>query len=105
MPDNTQELETRIENLEKVINYLVSSDRYTIQKDVQVFDGRDFIFANGTGTKFGTEVGQKLAFYGVTPVDQPTTISDPAGGGTVDTQARTAINTIIDRLQELGLIA
>ncbi|HCV42628.1 MAG TPA: hypothetical protein DGH68_04020 [Bacteroidetes bacterium] len=36
---------------------------------------------------------------------QGATISDPSGGGTVDTQARSAINTIIDRLQAHGLIA
>lgn len=33
------------------------------------------------------------------------TIADPAGGATVDSQARTAIGTIIDRLQALGLIS
>lgn len=39
-------------------------------------------------------------------LDSPlTTISDPSGGATVDAQARTAINTIIDRLQALGLIS
>jgi hypothetical protein len=33
------------------------------------------------------------------------TVTDPTGGLTVDAEARTAINAIIDRLQELGLIA
>lgn len=33
-----------------------------------------------------------------------TTISDPAGGATVDTQARTAINAILDLLQAKGLM-
>lgn len=32
------------------------------------------------------------------------TISDPSGGMTVDSEARSAINDIIDRLQSLGLI-
>jgi hypothetical protein len=63
----------------------------------------------GTGTLRGIKIGSAtsslLGFYGVTPVDQPATVADPAGGGTVDTEARTAINAIIDRLQELGLIA
>lgn len=36
---------------------------------------------------------------------QEATISDPTGGATIDSQARTAINTIIDRLQAHGLIA
>lgn len=65
--------------------------------------------AGGTGTLRGIKIGSAtsslLGFYGVTPVDQPATVADPAGGGTIDAEARTAINTIIDRLQELGLVA
>jgi hypothetical protein len=65
--------------------------------------------AGGTGTLRGIKIGSAtsslLGFYGVTPVDQPATVADPAGGGTIDTEARTAINAIIDRLQELGLVA
>jgi hypothetical protein len=70
-----------------------------------VLDGVNLSFGTTTGTKFGTATTQKLAFYNVTPVDQPATVADPAGGGTIDAEARTAINAIIDRLQELGLIA
>jgi hypothetical protein len=65
--------------------------------------------AGGTGTLRGIKIGSAttslLGFYGATPVDQPATVADPAGGGTIDTEARTAVNAIIDRLQELGLIA
>ena len=63
--------------------------------------------AGGTlrGLRIGGATTSLLGFYGATPVDQPATITDPTGGGTIDTEARTAINTIIDRLQELGLIA
>jgi hypothetical protein len=63
--------------------------------------------AGGTlrGLKIGDAATALLGFYGVTPVDQPDTIADPSGGGTVDAEARTAINALIDRLQELGLIA
>ncbi len=57
------------------------------------------------GIKIGSATSSLLGFYGATPVDRPATVADPAGGGTVDTEARTAINDIIDRLQELGLIA
>jgi hypothetical protein len=71
-----------------------------------------------TGTKIGTATTQKLAFWNATPVDRPDTVTDAAtqdltGSDTVDrvkveadlTSCKTAINTIIDRLQELGLIA
>lgn len=64
---------------------------------------------SGGGTLRGIKIGgattSLLGFYGATPVDRPDTVSDPTGGGTIDTEARTAINAIIDRLQELGLIA
>ncbi len=33
------------------------------------------------------------------------TIASPAGGGTIDTEARSAINQILDALQQHGLIA
>jgi hypothetical protein len=63
--------------------------------------------AGGTlrGLKIGDSSTALLGFYGATPVDRPDTVADPSGGGTIDTEARTAINAIIDRLQELGLIA
>ena len=57
------------------------------------------------GLRIGSAITSLLGFYGVTPVDQPATVADPTGGGTVDAEARTAIIALIDRLQELGLIA
>ena len=57
------------------------------------------------GVKFGGASTDELGFFGATPVDQPATVADPSGGSTVDTEARAAIAAVIDRLQELGLIA
>ena len=61
------------------------------------------------GTKRGLQIcsaaTDELGFFGATPVDQPATVADPSGGSTVDTEARAAIAAVIDRLQELGLIA
>jgi hypothetical protein len=37
------------------------------------------------------------------PVTTQAKIADPASGGTVDTQARTAINAIIDALEAFGI--
>lgn len=56
------------------------------------------------GLKIGSATTSLIGFFGVTPVDQPATVADPTGGGTIDAEARTAIGLIIDRLQELGLI-
>lgn len=72
----------------------------------------------GTGIEVGQTTGDKIGFYGTTPVDQPATVADAAvqvltGSDTVDIakvtadilSCQTAINAIIDRLQETGLIA
>ena len=89
---------------EELGNFLLT-DKYVFEKLIQFADGRNVQLGKTTGTKFGTATNQKLAFYNTTPVDQPATVSDPSGGGTVDTEARTAIDALIDRLQELGLIS
>lgn len=101
-------LQERVKLLEDTIHVLVKSDRYVLQKTLQVQDGQNIQVGRNTGTNIGTATDQKLAFYGVTPVDQPATVADPSGGSipdSIDSQARTAINSLIDRLQELGLIA
>jgi len=93
--------------IQEELSNLVTNERYTFQKHLQIFDGHNFQFGRTTGTKFGTATDQLISFYGVTPVNQPATITDPAGGGDagVDTPARNAIDSIISRLKELGLIA
>ena len=83
----------------------IRSDRFTFPKLIQMLDGRNIQTGRTTGTKFPQASDQKWGAFGVTPVDQPATVSDPSGGGTVDAEARTAIDTLIDRLKELGLIA
>jgi len=57
------------------------------------------------GLKIGGASTDEIGFFGATPVDQPATVADPSGGSTVDTEARAAISAVIDRLQELGLMA
>jgi len=64
--------------------------------------GVNLELATSTGTKIGTATSQLLGFYNATPVNQPDTVADADGSLT---DATTKINTIIDRLQELGLIA
>lgn len=46
-----------------------------------------------------------VGFLGATPVAQQAHIADPAGGGTVDAEARTAINSILSALETYGLLA
>ena len=83
----------------------LASDRYIFHKKVQFLDGRDIQLGRTNGTKIGTATDQKLAFFGGTPVDRPATVTDPSGGTTIDSEARVAISSLIDRLQEVNLIA
>ena len=55
------------------------------------------VITNNSGTP-------KLGFFGATEITQPSVISDPSGGVIQDSEARTAINSIIDLLQSLGLM-
>ena len=87
------------------LSQLMMSDRYVFHKLIQLLDGRNIQTGKTTGTKFGTETTQKIGFLGKAPVAQQSTISDPSGGGTIDTEARTAINSLIDALQAFGFIA
>jgi len=97
------------EQVRKIIRDELSSllgiDRYIFNLHLQILDARNIQFGRTNGTMLGTASDQKLAFYGVTPIIQPATVADPTGGLVVDTEARGTINTIIDRLQALGLLS
>lgn len=89
---------------------LLGIDRYTFQKNIQIFDNRHIQVGRATGTKIGTATDQKVGFYGVPPVVQAGAISAPAGGGSssldaVDQTARTAINAIRTALTNIGITA
>ena len=103
-----------IEQIKQIIrdelSTFIVSDRYVFQKHLQLFDGRNIQTGKGTGTIIGTETSQKIGFWAKTPVDQPATVGDATAAGaeysqSVANSAVTAINAIIDRLQEIGLIA
>lgn len=108
----------RGENSDGVLTWMEDEDYFKFSDDIYMNGGENIILSSATGTKIGTATNQLLGFYNATPVDQPATVSDAAtqdltGTDTVDqtkletdlTSCKTAINTIIDRLQELGLIA
>lgn len=56
---------------------------------------------NDDGTVIGQDTSDKIGFYGVTPVDQPALVADATDAAT----AITTVNSVIDLLQELGLMA
>ena len=100
------ELQTMIsQSLQAVSGSFLPLSGGTLSGNLTFGGGKNIVLSASTGTKIGTSTGQLIGFYNATPVDQPATVADPAGGATVDAESRTAINALIDRLQELGLIA
>lgn len=101
-PEDTQEVRRIIHD---ELQELLASDRYIFHKTVQYLDGRNIQFATGTGTKIGTEPTQKLAFWGDTPIAQPSAIADVSGGGgDSDGTARSKINALLAALRTTGII-
>ena len=91
--------------LDEKLKDLFFSDRYIFNKKIQLLENMNIQVGKNIGSRIGTEITQKLSTYGVTPVVQGSTILDPSGGGTQDAESRTAINALIDRLQDFGIIA
>lgn len=91
----------------------------TLSGDVTLSDGVDLIPGSTSGSKIGTSSSQKVAFYGSTPLVQPSSVGQTAGfsagagaavnddstfTGGVGTKAYT-IGDIVKHLKQLGLIA
>ena len=87
------------------LSWFIKLDRLVLDRNFQILDYKNIQLGRGNGTQIGTDTDQKLGFFGKTPVDRPATVTDPSGGLTVDAEARVAISALIDRLQEIGLIA
>ena len=79
-----QELQ-RLARIEALLMALVKSDRYLLEKHLQIADGRNVQVGKTTGTMIGTEATQKLGFFGNTPIVQPVQMPAP-------TEARPSTN-------------
>jgi len=101
-----------------VLTWMEDEDYFKFSDDIFMLGGENIVLDTATGTKIGTATSQLLGFYNATPVNQPDTVADAStqdltGTDTIDqtkleadlTSCKNAINAIIDRLQELGLIA
>ena len=88
MPEEIQQLKSRIDLLETTLFILVKSDKYLFSKHISLFDGLNISVSSGTGTKFGTAIGQKIGFWNATPIVQQTNgvnlTNNVASGGTDD---------------------
>lgn len=94
--DEIEILKQRIANLEQIINLLVKPDRYTFERPIA---------PGANGLKIGKSTTDKISAYGVAPVAQQSAITAPSGGATIDTQSRTAINSLITALKNFGITA
>ena len=83
----------------------MNGNNITTVGDITLDDASNIIFNATTGTKIATATTQKIGFWNTTPVIQPTHIADPTGGATIDSEARTAINSILAQLATIGLQA
>lgn len=71
------------------------------------------VFGTTTGTKIGTSTSQKIGFWNVTPIVQPTTAVTSAtrvgGGGTTVTDTDTfdgyTIAQLVQALKNIGILA
>ena len=73
--------------------------------DIEILDGKNIKVGNSLGIKIGTDATQKISVYGETPVVQAGAITAPAGGATVDSEARTAIVSLINAIKYFGITA
>jgi len=103
MPPITEE-QVR-EMIQDELRGFLGPERYTFQKHIQMLDGRNIQTGRTVGTKLGTASDQLVGFWGTTAVNQPAAIADVASGSSdSDGVARTAINLILARLREPGII-
>lgn len=112
-------LKQRVKYLEDTINNLVITDRYTLKKKIDVFDGSNITLGYNLGTQLGTASTQKLGFYGKTPIIRPsssgTTLDMTTVGGTAVTESNGfggglggtyyTIGDIVKHLKNIGLLA
>lgn len=88
----TPEQELRLLHVEQLLATLVKSDRYVMGRLTQFSDGKNIQFGTNNGTKIGTDVDQKIGFYGKAPIAKQTGV------------AQNAVNLHV-ALSNLGLIS
>ena len=61
------------------------------------------LWADSVNIRTTRSSGNSIGFFGTTPAGQYGPIGPPTGGSTVDTEGRTAIQEILDLLEQYGL--
>ena len=115
MTETEIQLQQRIELLEGLVFRLIKSDKYLFNRDIDMLENQNIKVGISIGTKIGTlggASGQKIGFFGVTPVVQrPTyTITNLTTDKSYDANATSTdeladvLGTLIADLKSLGLI-
>lgn len=102
LQEQVAQLHDEVTRLKQIINSIVLPNRYLFVRDIELFNGKNIKVGTGTGTTFG-QTGAKIGFLGKSAVVMQPNIPNPSGGATVDSQARSAITSIITTLQQFGL--
>lgn len=79
-----------------------SDGTVNIWSALQFIDGKNVVFGTSNGTKLGTGTTQKIGFYGVTPIVQGASVTSPTE---TLTSLKTAVDTIRERLKNIGITA
>jgi hypothetical protein len=63
--------ENRVKALiEEALDRRFGRGKFVLATLMQILDGRNIVLGRTTGTKIGTDIDQKLGFFGATPVTQ-----------------------------------
>lgn len=116
-----QMLETQVRLLTELVNKMTFTGRYTLNKDLELYDGVKIITGTNKGTQIGTDNLSKLAFWGGTPVDQWSGNGGNAGhyatgagvnvkyddkfSGSTNQGSQYFINDIVQALKDCGILA
>src|SRR3990167_10735726 len=107
-PEEKQQFNQMLERVNKLYDlyYRTNFIDKVIHNNPVYFNGKVFLkdgntISTGatTGLKIGNAITEKIGFYNTIPVIQGGSIADPTGGITTDSEARTAINALITRLE------
>lgn len=100
-----QEIETLKSELANIKNFTTNlGGSLEFKTLIQTYANED-INPSAIKTFPNLSVTSTFGVFGVSPVGQQSHVADPAGGGTVDSEARSAINSILTTLETFGFHA
>ncbi len=106
MDNEIIQLKNQVESLTQQVKLLTDLQYKNNFSDLIIFDKRVRFNRNITigqdGLRIGMSPTEKVSLFGENPVIQQAAISPPSGGATIDSQARTAISSLITLMSTFG---